>query len=133
VLLEGPPLEACQGKGLVAVAMWLTGCELGKGHRTQTGVAVKSALGFGAGWAIAHTGQLFGVAQEKLALKTRLVIAREPLGLQVDIRAEEHGIAVALGMAYDYHLEMALPLHVVEPLMVQHDVLVCGLEALKAR
>jgi site-specific DNA recombinase len=68
-----------------------------------------------------------------LALKTRLVIAREPLGLQVDIRAEEHGIAVALGMAYDYHLEMALPLHVVEPLMVQHDVLVCGLEALKAR
>jgi hypothetical protein len=76
---------------------------------------------------------LFGVAKEKLDLKTRLVIAIEPLGLQVDICAEEHGIAVALGMDHDYHLEIALQLHVVEHLMVQHDVLVFGLEALKAR
>ena len=83
--------------------------------------------------AIAQTGTLFGVAKEKLDLKTRLVIAIEPLGLQVDIRAEEHGIAVALGMDYDYHLEIALQLHVVEHLMVQHDVLVFGIEALKAR
>ena len=47
--------------------------------------------------AIAQTGKLFGVAKEKLDLKACLVIAVEPLGLQVDIRAEEHGIAVALG------------------------------------
>src|SRR5215510_16120499 len=42
VLIEGPPLEAGHGKGLVAVAILLTRFELGKGHRTQTGIEVKS-------------------------------------------------------------------------------------------
>jgi hypothetical protein len=121
------------GKGLVTVAMLLTRFELGKGHRTQTGIAVNIALGFCAGGAIAQPGQLFGVAQEKLALQTRLGIALEPLGLQVDIRAEEHGRAVALGMDHDHPREMALQRHVVEPLMVQHAVLVFGIEARKAR
>ena len=120
-------------EGLVAVAILLTRFELGQGHRTQTGIEVKIEFGFCAGLAIAQTGKLFGVAKEKLDLKTCLVIAIEPLGLQVDIRAEEHGIAVALGMDHDHHLEMALQLHVVEHLMGQHDVLVFGIEALKAR
>jgi hypothetical protein len=133
VLIEGPPLEGCQGTGLVAVAIVLTRFELGNGHRTHTGIAVQSALGFCAGVAVTQPGQLFGVAQENLDLQTRLVIALEPLGLQGDLRAEEHGIAVALGMDQDHHLEMALPLHVVEHLMGQHDGLVCGIEALKAR
>jgi hypothetical protein len=62
-----------------------------------------------------------------------LLVSKSGLGLQVDIRAEEHGIAVALGMDHDHHLKIALQLHVVEPLMVQPDVLVCGIEALKAR
>src|SRR5262245_54602186 len=115
------------------MAAVLTRFELGEGHRTQTGIEVKSEFGFCAGLAIAQTGKLFGVAKEKLDLKTRLVIAIKPLGLQVDIRAEEHCIAVALGMDYDYHLEIALQLHVVENLMVQHDVLGFGIEALKAR
>src|SRR5215510_15403167 len=98
MLIEGPPLEACHGKGLVAVAIVLPRFELGKGHRTQTGIEVKIEFGLCAGLAIAQTGKLFGVAKEKLDLKTRLVIAIEPLGLQVDIRAEEHGIAVALSV-----------------------------------
>src|SRR5256885_12078488 len=51
----------------------------GKGHRTQTGIEVKIEFGFCAGLAIAQTGKLFGVAKEKLDLKTRLVIAIEPL------------------------------------------------------
>jgi hypothetical protein len=76
---------------------------------------------------------LFGVAKEQRDLKTRRVIAREPLGLQGDIRAEEHGIAVALGMDHDHHLELALHLHVVEHLMGQHDGLVFGIEAPNAR
>src|SRR5438128_10804869 len=88
MLIVGPPLEACHGKGLVAVAILLTRFELGKGHRTQTGIEVKIEFGFCAGLAIAQTGKLFGVAKEKLDLKTRLVIAIEPLGLQGDIRAE---------------------------------------------
>src|SRR6266700_902326 len=97
------------------------------------GIEVKIEFGLCAGLAIAQTRKLFGVAKEKFDLKTRLVIAIEPLGLQGDIRAEEHGIAVTLGMDHDHHLEIALQLHVVEHLMVQHDMLVFGIEALKAR
>src|SRR5262249_25996948 len=131
VLIKGPPLEACHGKRLVAMAAVLTRFELGEGHRTQTGIEVKSEFGFCAGLAIAQTGKLFGVAKEKLDLKARLVIAVEPLGLQVDIRAEEHSIAVALGMDHDRHLEVALQLHRVEHLMVQHDMFIFGVESLK--
>jgi hypothetical protein len=40
---------------------------------------------------------------------------------------------LALGMNHDHHLEIALQLHMVEHLMIQHDVLVFGLKALKAR
>ena len=43
--IEGPPLEACHGKGLGAVAILLTRCELGKGHRSQTGIEVKIEFG----------------------------------------------------------------------------------------
>ena len=111
----------------------MTRFELGEGHRTQPGIEVKIEFGFCAGLAIAQTGTLFGVAKEKLALKARLGIAVEPLGCQVDIRAEEPGIAVALGMDHDHHLAVALQLHMVENLMVQHDVLIFGIEALKAR
>jgi hypothetical protein len=42
VLIEGPSLEACHGKRLVAVAVLMTCFELGKGHRAQTGIEVKS-------------------------------------------------------------------------------------------
>ena len=45
--------------------------ELGKGHRTQTGIEVKIEFGFCAGLAIAQTSKLFGVAKEKFDLKTR--------------------------------------------------------------
>jgi hypothetical protein len=38
-----------------------------------------------------------------------------------------------LGMDHDHHLEVALQLHMVENLMVQHDVLVFGIESFKAR
>jgi hypothetical protein len=133
LLIEGPPLAACHGKGLVAVALLLTRFELGNGHRTHTGIAVQSAFGLCAGLAIAHTGQVFGVAQEQRALQTRLVRALAPLGLAVDIRAEAHGIAVALGLDHAHPLAMTLPLPVVAPLMVQHAGLVGGSEALKAR
>src|SRR6266568_4865787 len=131
VLIEGPPLATCHGKRLVAVAVLMTRCELGKGPRAQTGVAVKIALGFCAGLAIAQTGALLGVAKENCDLKTCLVIAVEPLGLQVDVGAEEHGISVALGMDHHHDLESTLQLPMVEHLMVQHDVLVFGIEALK--
>jgi hypothetical protein len=133
VLIEGPPLEACHGKRLVAIAGLMTRFALGEGSRTQTGIEVKSELGFCASLAIAQTGKLFGVAKEKLDLKAPLVIAIEPLGLQVDSRAEEHGIAVALGMDHNHPLEVALQLHMVENLMGQHDVLVFGIASLKAR
>ena len=65
VLIEGPPLETCHGKRLVAVAVLMTRCELGEGHRAQTGVEVKIEFGFCAGLAIAQTGELLGVAKEK--------------------------------------------------------------------
>ena len=71
--------------------------------------------------------------KEKLDLEARFVIAVEPLGLQVNIRAEEHGIALALGMDDNDDLEIAFQLHMVEHLMIPHDVLVFGLQALKAR
>src|SRR6266704_4084574 len=128
VLIEGPPLATCHGKRLVAVAVLMTRCELGKGPRAQTGVAVKIALGFCAGLAIAQTGAFLGVAKENCDLKTCLVIAVEPLGLQVDVGAEEHGISVALGMDHHHDLESTLQLPMVEHLMVQHDVLVFGIE-----
>ena len=38
---EGPPLEACHGKRLVAIAGLMTHYELSEGHRTQTGIEVK--------------------------------------------------------------------------------------------
>ena len=82
--------------------------------------------------AIAQTGALLGVAKEKFDLKTCLVIALEPLGLQVDVGAEKHGISVASGMDHHHYLEITFQLHMVENLMVQNDVLVFGIEALKA-
>jgi site-specific DNA recombinase len=66
-------------------------------------------------------------------LETRFVIAVKSVGLQVDIGAEKHGIALALGVDHDDHLEIAFQLHMIEHLMVQHDVLVFGLKTLKAR
>lgn len=133
VLIAGPPLETCHGKRLVAVAVWMTRFELGEGHCAQTGGAVQSAFGFCAGLAIAQTGALLGVATEKCALTTCLVIAGEPLGLQVDVGAEEHGIAVAVGMDHHHSLAITVSLHMVEHLMVQNDGLVFGSEALQAR
>jgi hypothetical protein len=133
VLIEGPPLQAGHGKRLITVAVLMTRFELGEGHGAQTGIEVKIEFGFGAGLAIAQAGELFSVAKEKLDLETRFVIAVEPVGLQVNIGAEKHGIVLALGMNHDHHLEIALQLHMVEHLMIQHDVLVFGLKALKAR
>ena len=126
VLIEGPTLETGHGKHVITVAMLLTCFELGKGHSTQTGIKVEMEFGFGASLAIAQPGALFRVAKEKLDLKTRFVIALEPLGLQVDIGAEKHGITLALAMNHDDHLEVALQLHMVEHRMIQHDVLVFG-------
>ncbi len=94
---------------------------------------MKIDFGFRARLAIAQAGKLFGVAKEKLDLKPRFVIVVEPLGLQVDIRAEEYRIAVAVGVDDDYHMEIPFQLHMVEHLMIQHDVLIFGLQALKAR
>jgi hypothetical protein len=67
---------------------------------------------------------------EELNVKASLVIAIKPQRLQVNIRAKEHGITVVLGMDHDHHLEVAFPLHMVEHLMVQHDVVIFGSEAL---
>ncbi len=111
----------------------MTRFELGEGHGTQTGIKVEIEFGFGARLALAQPGKLFGVTKEKLDLKTRFVIAVEPLGLQVNIGAEEHGIALALGMNHDHHLKVALQLHMIEHLMLQHEVLVFATELLKAR
>src|SRR5918992_1852052 len=133
MLIEGPTLETGHRKRLVAVAALMTRFELGKGHRTQTGIEVKVEFGFGAGLTIAQPGKLFSIAKEKLDLETRFVIAVESLGRQGDIRAEKHGIALALGMDDNDDLEIAFQLHMVEHLMIQHDVLVFGLKALKAR
>jgi len=36
-------------------------------------------------------------------------------------------------MEDDHHLEVEFQLYMVENLMVQHDMLVCGIESLKAR
>ena len=94
---------------------------------------MKIEFGIRARLAIAQAGKWFGVAKEKLDLKPRFVIVVEPLGLQVDIRAEEYSIAVAVGVDDDYHLEIPFQLHMVEHLMIQHDVLIFGLQALKAR
>src|SRR5688500_5526881 len=110
----------------------MTRLELGKGHGTQTGIEVKIEFGFGAGLAMAQTGELCSVAKEKLDLETRFVIAVESLGLQVNIGAEEHRIALALGVDDNDDLEVAFQLHMVEHLMIQHDMLVFGLQALKA-
>ena len=133
VLIEGPTLEAGHGKRSVAVAALMTRFELGEGHGTQTGIEVKIEFGFGAGLAIAQAGEWLSVAKEKLALKTRFVVAVEGQRLQVDIGAEKPGLVLALGMNHDHHLEIALQLHRVEHLMIQHDVLVFGTQALKAR
>jgi hypothetical protein len=133
VLIESPTLETGHGKHMVAVAILMTYFELGEGHRTQTGIEMEIEFGFGASLAIAQAGELFGVAKEKLDLETRFVIAVEPLGLQVTIGAEEHRIALALGVDDNDDLEIAFQLHMIEHLMIQHDVLVFGLKALKAR
>jgi hypothetical protein len=125
-LIEGPPLETGHGKRLVAVAVLMTCFELGEGHGTQTGIEVKIEFGFGAGLAIAQPGELFGVAKKKLDLETRFVVAVEPVGLQVNIGAEKYGIALALGMDHDHHLEVALQLHMIEHVMISHDVLIFG-------
>ena len=133
MLIESPTLEAGHGKRLVAVATLMMRFELGKGHGTQTGIEVEIEFGFGAGLAIAQSGELFGVAKEKFDLETRFVIAVELQRVEVDIRAEKDNIPVALGVDHDHHLEVALQLYMVEHLMVQHDVLVFGTQALKAR
>jgi hypothetical protein len=70
--------------------------------------------------------------EKKLDLKARRVIAVEPHGIQVDIRAQESRIPVALGMHHDHHLEVPLQLHMVYYLLIQHDVIVVGIELLKA-
>src|SRR5919112_6383747 len=118
MLMEGPTLETGHRKRLVAVAALMTRFELGKGHRTQTGIEVKVEFGFGAGLAIAQPGKLFSIAKKKLDLETRFVIAVEPVGLQVDIGAEKHGIALALGMDHDDHLEVTFQVHMIEHVMI---------------
>jgi hypothetical protein len=65
-------------------------------------------------------------------LKARLVSAIESQGLQVHIGAKEDRIAIALGMNHNHHLEVAFELHVIEHLMIQHDVVIFGVEAFKA-
>ncbi len=127
-LIEGPPLEACHGKRVVAVAVLMTGFECGEGHRTQTGIAVKIQFGFCTRLAIAQPSKLFGVAKQKFDLKTRLGITVEPQGMQVNIRAKEHGISVAFGMDDDRHLEIAFQLLMIDHLMIQHNVLVFSLK-----
>jgi hypothetical protein len=39
---------------------------------------------------------------------------------------------MALGMDHNHHLEVAFELHVIEHLMIQHDVVIFGVEAFKA-
>jgi hypothetical protein len=46
VLIEGPSLEACHGKALVAVAVLMTCVALGEGHRAQTGIEVNIKFGW---------------------------------------------------------------------------------------
>ena len=82
--------------------------------------------------AIAQARKLFGIAEQKLNLKARLVLAIEPQRRQDNIRAKEYRIPIMLGIDHHHHQEGTLPLHMVEHLMLQHDVFICGVEAFKA-
>ena len=133
MLIEGASLETRHRNGFFAVALLLTRFKFGDIHRAQTGIKVEVQLSFGAGLAIAQASKLFGIAEYKLNLKTRLVRAIESQGLQVNIGAKEDRLPIALGIDHNHHLEVALELHVIENLMIQHDVVIFGVEAIKAR
>ena len=106
------------GKRRIAIAACLTRFEFGEGHGAQTGIEVKVEFAFRTSLAIAQTGKLFGITKEKLNLKTGFVIPVELQGIEVHIGAEEHRVALALGMDNHDHLEVALQLHMIEHLMV---------------
>ena len=133
MLIEGASLETRHRNGLFTVALLLTRFKFGDIHRAQTGIKVKVQFRFGAGLAIAQASKLFGIAEYKLNLEPRLVRTIESQGLQINIGAKEDRIPIALGIDHHHHLEVAPQLHVIENLMIQHDVVIFGVEALKAR
>src|SRR5688572_29713642 len=133
MLIESPTLETRQrnwGSGIVPLLMSF---QLGHIHRAQTGIEVKVKLGFGAGLAVAQTCKLFGITEYKFNLKALLVIAIELQRLQINICSKENRIVLVLSVEYNHHLKVVLELDVIENLIIQHDVVIFGVETFKAR
>src|SRR5688572_13769055 len=132
MLIEGASLETRHRNWFFTVALLLTHFKFGDIHRAQTRIEVKIQLSFGASLAITQASKLFSISEYKLNLKARLVRAIESQGRQVKIGAKEDRIPIALGIDHNHHLEVAFELHMIENLMTQHDMVIFGVEALKA-
>lgn len=78
--------------------------------------------------AIGQARKLLGVSTQKRNLEARFVLAIERERVQIDIRAQEYGTPVALGVDDEPHMEIAWELDMVNALMIQHDVIVFGIQ-----
>ena len=82
---------------------------------------------------VGQTGKLLGVSEQKLDLEARLVIAVESQSVYVDVSAKEHSPPVVFGVNHEHHAEVTLKLHMIEDLMIEHDLVLFRLNFFKAR
>jgi hypothetical protein len=133
MLIACPPFQTRHGKRPGSVVTMLLGVELGQGHRGQTGIAMERELRLRPRLTVRQAHKLFGVTEEKLDLEPCLVIAVEREGIKRDIGAKKYGLTLTAGIDEQDHTQIAFALHMVDSLMIQHQVLFTSSERRKTR
>ena len=118
---------------MVAVHVLLMPFQFSETRSGQTRIEMKVQLRFGTSLAIHQAGELLTVTKEKLNLETGFVKTIQRERLQSDIGAKKHYISLGVGIDDNDHLEIPFQLHMIEHLIIEHGVLIFGLQARKAR